>query len=104
MADRTRISDVTALAYWLDRRLRERFGRPYRGILSAGLVIGIVGTVEALSKAFSKTNIAALATTVVFQVALLINQLAQMHEFRQERRARREARKAGETRRDDAVS
>ena len=42
----------------------------------------------------SPQNLAALAVTVVFQVALLINQLGQLHEFRQAIHARREARRA----------
>ena len=98
--DLINIRGVTSLAYWMDQQLRERFGRPYRAVLSVGLVIGIVGTVESLSKAFSTTDIVAVVGTVIFQAALLINQLAQMHEYRQERIARRKARKTEPAPRD----
>ena len=85
------IRGVTSLAYWLDRRLRDRIGLPYRGLLSAGLVIGISGSVNTLTHAFRTTNALAAIATVVFEVALLINQLAQIYEYRQERHARRRA-------------
>jgi hypothetical protein len=88
--DSVRIAGVTSLAYWLDRRLRDRIGAPYRALLSVGLMIGLSSSVEALTHAFSATNILRAVATAVFEVALLINQLAQIYEFRQERRARRQ--------------
>jgi hypothetical protein len=91
--DGVKIGGPISLAYWVDRRLRDQFGLPYRGLLSVGLMIGISSSVNTLARAFSTTNALASIATVVFEVALLINQLAQIHEFRQERRARRRARR-----------
>jgi hypothetical protein len=93
--DSVKIGGVTSLAYWLDRQLRDRIGLPYRGLLSIGLMIGMSSSVNTLTHAFSTTNLLVVAATVVFQVALLINQLAQIYEYRQERRARRRARSTG---------
>jgi hypothetical protein len=97
MADESvKIRGVTALAYWLDRQLRDRIGLPYRGLLSVGLMIGISGSVNTLTHAFSTTNLVVMAASVVFQIALLINQLAQVYEYRQERHARRRAKSSRE--------
>jgi len=92
MADEhVKIRGVTSLAYWLDQQLRGRLALPYRGLLSIGLMAGISGSVTSLTKVFSTANILIVIATVVFQVALLINQLAQIYEYRQERAHRRRA-------------
>jgi hypothetical protein len=94
--DSVRIAGVTSLAYWLDRWLRDQFGVPYRALLAVGLMIGLSSSVTALTHAFSTTNILVSIATAVFEVALLINQLAQIYEFRQERRARRRAKSSSQ--------
>ena len=62
-------------------------------------MFGIIATLRNLEQAVggaggvSTANVTALAGAVVVQVALLINQLAQLHEFRQAVRERRVARR-----------
>ena len=71
--------------------MQRQFGTPYRVVLSIGLVASISATWEALAKSIhSTTNIAVTIATVLFQTALLINQLAQMHQ-RRRARVRRQA-------------
>jgi hypothetical protein len=96
--DSAKIGGVTSLAYWMDRRLRDRIGLPYRGLLSIGLMIGMSSSVTTLAHAFSTTNLIVAVATVVFEVVLLINQLAQIYEYRQERRAHRRAKSSREAR------
>ena len=79
-------------AYELDAWLKQRLGRPYTAILGVGLTLGIIATVKSLKVAIETGhNPYVLAGTVVFEAALLINQLAQFHEYRQHVRARRRA-------------
>ena len=95
------IRELTRLAHRLDAWLREHLGRPYTVILAIGLVYGIIASMKALiHEAESRFDVFKLVTAVVFQLALLINQLAQFHEYRQER----EARKARRTRRSSAAA
>jgi len=71
--------------------MQRQFGTPYRVLLSVGLVASISATGEALAKSIhSTTNIALTVGTVLFQTALLINQLAQLHQ-RRRARVRRQA-------------
>jgi len=82
------------LSYWawrLDRWLQRQFGTPYRIVLSAGLVASIGASWNALvTSIHSTTNVAVIVGTVLFQAALLVNQLAQLHQ-RRRARARRKA-------------
>jgi hypothetical protein len=82
-------------ADWLDTWLKANVGWPYNTLLGIALGTGIGATVEKVQHELaSPKNLAVLGVVLVFQVALLINQLAQLHQFREERRARREARRA----------
>jgi hypothetical protein len=82
-------------ADWLDTWLKANVGWPYNTLLGIALGTGIVAAVNQIQHELaSPKNLALLGVTLVFQVALLINQLAQLHNFREERRARREARQA----------
>jgi hypothetical protein len=95
---------ISAWAYALDQWLKARLGPPYTTILASSLGMGIVAAAAKLGQLFSKpvtpsiAAVAALLGAGALQVVLLINQLAQLHEYRQlvrERRAaRREARAA----------
>jgi hypothetical protein len=88
------IREIAEGAYRLDHWLKLRIGRLYTTVLSIGLVGGIIASARTLFHTVgSPQNLAALAVTVVFQVALLINQLGQLHEYREAIRARREARR-----------
>ena len=87
--------NLTRYAHWLDLWLHKHIGRPYESILSIGLGLSIVASVTSLARIVS-TGGAALqgdlvktVGIVVFQVALLINQLAQLDQHRARRRRRR---------------
>jgi len=74
--------------------MREHLGRSYTAILGAGLVLSIISTLHGLGQAIgSSTSVLKIFAVVLFQLALLINQLGQFHDYRQERRLRREARR-----------
>ncbi len=88
------ISTLGAAAHWLDAWLREHLGRAYAATLGVGLVIGIIASLDGLGKAIgSGVDVLRIAGMVLFQLVLLTNQLAQFHDFRQERRQRRAARR-----------
>lgn len=75
-------------AHALDAWLKEHVGRPYTLILSVGLVLLMVQSVQELVKTVSEAgktltgDVVGFAFTVVFQLALLINVMAQWHEHR----------------------
>jgi predicted nuclease of restriction endonuclease-like RecB superfamily len=75
-------------AYQLDVWLHQHVGRFYAAILGWGLVFSIFGAVSNLSQTVkSGASLLKIAALVVLQLALLINQLAQLYERRQARRA-----------------
>ena len=86
---------VTRQAHWLDLWLRRRLGRLYGAILATGLGLSITATLGALGKVIAagekglESDILKTAAIVLFQTALLINQLAQLDEHREWRRRRR---------------
>jgi hypothetical protein len=90
---------LSARAYEFDQWLKARLGPPYTTILASSLGMGIVAAATNLGQLFSKPvtpSIASVATLLgagVIQVVLLINQLAQLHEYRQFARERRAARR-----------
>jgi hypothetical protein len=86
-------------ADWLDDWLKDHLGRPYNAALGVALVLGIGASAKSVNQAFharivSLETLAVLAATVLFQIVLLVNQLAQLHDFNEEIRQRREARRA----------
>lgn len=88
------IGVVIRAAHAIDAWLRLHLGRAYTITLGVGLVYGIIASVRGLSHAVgSNTSILKIVGMVLFQLALLINQLGQFHEYRQERLRRRAARK-----------
>ena len=86
---------VTRQAHWLDVWLRRKLGRPYVALLAIGLGLGISETLRELGKVIAdgekglESNILKTVALVVFQSALLINQLAQLDQHRERRRRRR---------------
>jgi hypothetical protein len=86
---------ATRYAHWLDVWLRRRFGRPYTTILAIGIVLSISASIDSLAGVIAtgakalQGDILKTAGVVVFQIALLINQLAQLDEHRQRRRRQR---------------
>ena len=86
---------ITYWAWKLDRLLNRRIGAPYRIVLSIGLAVSITASWKSLVTTFhSATNVLVIVATVVFQAALLVNQLAQVHQRRRARDRRRALRKA----------
>jgi hypothetical protein len=88
------LTNLTRYARWLDLWLRRRLGRPYETILAIGLGLSIAASVNNLSQIIGaggvgmKGDIAKIVGIVIFQAALLINQLAQLDEHRARRRRR----------------
>ena len=84
---------ISRLAYQIDQFLKNHLGWPYRLVLAAGLVVGIVSSLNTLEKAFGSTqNVTEAIIAIAFQAALLINQLAQVNEWRHEQRMLRKRR------------
>ena len=89
------LSTLTRWARWLDLWLHRHLGRPYETILVAGLGLSIVASVTTLSQIIEtgganlKGDVLKTIGVVIFQAALLINQLAQLDEHRVRRRRRR---------------
>lgn len=82
-------------AHWLDAWLKEHLGRIYNLVLGLGLGFGISAAINSLQKELGQGADAwKLAGLIAFQALLLLNQLAQLREFRASARARREARRA----------
>jgi hypothetical protein len=81
---------VARSAYRLDAWLKDKVGRPYTMILGVGLILGIAQTVRSIEAAWrSNHSPLLLAGTLFFELALLLNQFAQLHEYREHSRRRR---------------
>jgi hypothetical protein len=82
-------------SHWLDAWLKAHLGRLYNLVLGAGLGLGISAAINLLQKELGQ-GVAAwkIAGLIGFQALLLLNQLAQLREFREGARARRAARRA----------
>jgi hypothetical protein len=88
------LTSVSTLAWTIDQWLKEHLGRPYTIILTVGLVAAISANIQGIeAKIEHGGGFIGVALNVVVDAILLVNQLAQLHEYRQERRAKREARK-----------
>jgi hypothetical protein len=75
-------SRLASRAHELDEWLHQNVGRAYVAILGWGLVLSILASIAKLGNALSSFGV----ITLVFQAALLVNQLAQWHELRERRR------------------
>jgi lysozyme family protein len=81
-------------AHWLDAWLKKHLGRLYNLVLGAGLGIGISAAITLLQKELAEgVGAWKIGGLIGFQALLLLNQLAQLREFRDHVRARRAARK-----------
>ncbi len=87
----------------VDHWLKTHLGRLYTYVLVFGLVAGIGATVRGIEDAVGHPgDMSKIAFTVVLDTLLVINQLAQLHEYAELRRTRRAERKAAkESRRGD---
>ena len=88
---------IVGRAYEIDQWLKAHVGRLYTTILASSLGMGIVASFGVVAHAFganvsTKAGLVALGAAAV-QAALLVNQLAQLHEYRQQARERRAARR-----------
>jgi hypothetical protein len=84
---------VATAAWTIDQWLKEHLGRPYTVILTIGLVAAISANVQGIeSKIEHGGSLIAVTLNVVVDAILLVNQLAQLHEYRQARREQRAAR------------
>jgi hypothetical protein len=71
----------------LDKTLESRLGRPYRAVLSVGLVFSIVQQINALSNASrSGTGILRASIAIVFGICLLVNQMGELSARLEQRR------------------
>jgi hypothetical protein len=96
--DKRMIRTLGVWAHWLDRWLKTHVGRPYTIVLVIGLVGSITASIKAITTEFASTgNIAVAAGTIAMDIILLVNQLAQFHEYREFSRERRAARKAAKS-------
>lgn len=87
------IPTILKLSSALDAWLREHIGRPYLAALWVGLILGIIAAFEDLLKDLGRhDNVLKLSLFIAFQAALLVNQLAQFHDYREQRMRQREAR------------
>jgi hypothetical protein len=86
----TMLKRIVQAAFELDGWLHEHVGRAYVAILGWGLVLSIIGSLGVLEKTLSsgKSSVTTLVV-LVFQSALLVNQLAQWHELKSRRRRHR---------------
>jgi hypothetical protein len=81
-------------AHWLDAWLKQHLGRVYNVVLGLGLGLGISAAVNTLTKEVGEgANAWKLGALIAFQALLLLNQLAQLREFREVVRQRRAARR-----------
>jgi hypothetical protein len=90
------IETVLKASSALDAWLREHLGRPYLAALGVGLVLGIIATVRELVDDIGSESVLKLLLFVAFQAALLVNQLAQFHDYRRERQERKAAKAAAQ--------
>jgi hypothetical protein len=81
------LSRLARKAHELDDWLHQNVGRAYVAILGWGLVLSIIGSIATLGRALTSFGF----ITLIFQAALLVNQLAQWHELRTRRRRHRDA-------------
>ena len=93
------VGRILEWAFQFDAWLKQHIGRPYTIVLGISLGIGISANVRSLEQMIespappSADRLVALVGTALVQMALLINQLAQLHEYRQYVRQRRAERK-----------
>lgn len=83
---------IIKTAHRLDHALQERLGRPYRAILSVGLIIEIVRRISELpAEVHLSRGLIEVVLVVLMNLALLINQLGEMSQRMDARAARRAA-------------
>lgn len=93
---------LSLIGHWaqvIDTWLKQHVGRPYTYLLVVGLVTGIGATVRQVEDAIGHPgDMSKIVLTVAFDTVLILNQLAQLHEYAESRRTRRAERKAAKRR------
>jgi hypothetical protein len=80
--------NLARAAWELDEWLQSTLGRPYNALLGVGLGLGTVHQIEDLPKDLhSSSGGVVTVLIVVMDLALLINQIGQLHQHRERRRA-----------------
>jgi len=87
------IREILAAAHRFDHWLRLRVGRLYTLVLAFSLVAGIGATARSIGKAIDSPAGVGAVVAIAVQAALLVNQLAQLHEYREAAAIRRQARR-----------
>lgn len=83
------ILEILRSARRLDKKLEETVGRPYRVLISAGLIAEIVAQIRAFSQvSFTRTQLVQTLIWIVVCVLLVINQLGELSKRLEERSAR----------------
>lgn len=73
------IIEILRVARRLDERLEKTLGKPYRVVLSIGLVLSIIHQVRVLIHApFTNAGFAKMAMGILFGFLLLINQMGEL--------------------------
>ena len=81
---------VSDAAWRLDQWMKEHVGRTYTIVLAIGLIASISANVRGIeTKLQHPGNLVTIVLTVAVDIVLLVNQLAQLHEYRQARHARK---------------
>jgi hypothetical protein len=82
------ILEILRGARWLDRKLEEAVGRPYRVIISAALIAEIVAQVRGLAHAsMTRANFVQTLIWIAIGVLVVINQLGELSKRMEHRRA-----------------
>ena len=80
------IVEILRGARWLDRKLEDAVGRPYRVVISAALIAEIVAQVRGLTHAsLTRANFVGTLIWIAIGVLVVINQLGELSN-RMERR------------------
>lgn len=73
------ILEILRLAHRLDEKLETTLGKPYRVVLSFGLLVSIIHQVRELINApFTNAGLAKMTIGILFGFLLLINQMGEL--------------------------
>jgi hypothetical protein len=82
-------------AWRLDQWMKQHVGRTYTIVLMVGLVASLSANVREVEAQISHAgNLLTITLTVAVDLVLIVNQIAQLHEYRQARLERKAERKA----------
>lgn len=83
------IIEILRGARWLDRKLEDTIGRPYRVLISAALIAEIAAQVRSLTLAsFSRAHFVQTLVWIVIGALVVINQMGELSNRMEHRQAR----------------